>query len=119
MDKMKLEWDFDKIKVPKASEKRNTVDCVMLKNIINEINYAKSNGSCAVVAVQDEYVSQRVLQKLVEAEYNLTISVTKGCNFMVEVQWPEGSNGKIVAAVGNEFMENTTLDKIYERVAML
>lgn len=41
MDKIKLEWDFDKINVPKASEKKDNVDYVMLKNIIDEINKAK------------------------------------------------------------------------------
>lgn len=117
MDKMKLEWNFDKINVPKASEKRDNVDYVMLKNIIDEINKAKINGSYSVLAVQDEYVSKRVLKKLVDAEYNLAITVSPHKKFMVEVQWPEGSNGKVFAAVGHEVMENTTLDKIYEQIA--
>ena len=114
MDKMKLEWDFDKINVPKASEKRDNVDYVMLKNIVDEINNAKINS---VLAVQDEYVSKRVLQKLVDAEYNLAITVSPHKKFIVEVQWPEGSSGKVFAAVGHEVMENTTLDKIYEQIA--
>lgn len=116
MDKIKLEWDFDKINVPKASEKRDNVDYVMLKNIIDEINKAKINGSYSVLAVQDEYVSKRVLKKLVDAEYNLAITVSPHKKFMVEVQWPEGSNGKILAAVKDSFIENTTLDKIYEKI---
>ena len=35
MDKIKLEWDLDKINVPKASEKRDNVDYVKLRSMVH------------------------------------------------------------------------------------
>ena len=94
---MKLDnLNFDDIVVPKASSKRDKIDSLMLQGIINMINNAKAEGCYSVLAIQDEFVPKRVLQ--------------------VEVQWPEGSNGKILAAVKDSFIENTTLDKIYEKI---
>ena len=114
---MKLDnLNFDNIVVPKASSKRDKIDSLMLQGIINMINNAKAEGCYSVLAIQDEFVPKRVLQKLVDVDYNLSIKVSPNKKFKVEVQWPEGSNGKILAAVKDSFIENTTLDKIYEKI---
>ena len=114
---MKLDnLNFDDIVVPKASSKRDKIDSLMLQGIINMINNAKAEGCYSVLAVQDEFVPKRVLQKLVDVDYNLSIKVSPNKKFKVEVQWPEASNGKILAAVKDSFIENTTLDKIYEKI---
>jgi hypothetical protein len=74
---MKLDnLNFDNIVVPKASSKRDKIDSLMLQGIINMINNAKAEGCYSVLAIQDEFVPKRVLQKLVETELTTTKMAT-------------------------------------------
>lgn len=93
---VKKNYTIEDIHVPSAESKRDMVEYKALINALNEIEKAKQAGKYHCYVTCDGYAPRAVIQKLIDAGYDLSYSYFKHSNsWFVKAYWMEGCSGKI------------------------
>lgn len=116
-NKRSKNYTINDIHVPAADSKREIVEYKALLKVLDDIDKAKENGEYSCYVVLDEYIPKSIIQKLIDAGYDLTYHYFKHSHSLhVKADWWDGCNGKIYKedVFGNS--RYVTIDEMFQQI---